>query len=149
MRGACFTLLSCLLAACNGDDAVPPDDSGNGANCLADVSRECDLAFSPTYDAFFDNLLGRTCGASSTGGSCHGPEGGMAGLFLHDRDMAYDYLLGDVDGRARVVPSDPECSVLVQRITSEDPDFAMPPGAPLIAEERCSIVRWIDMGAER
>lgn len=146
------------LAACGGDDANPAGSGGSSGNggtggsgedCLDPLSEACDLAFAPTYDAFYDNLLNRTCGASSTGSSCHGPDGGMAGLYLHDREMAYDYLLGRVDDRARVIPDDPECSVLVHRIESTDPDFLMPPTARLSDGERCAIERWIATGAKR
>lgn len=143
-----FFVLPCLLAvgaACNGDGPVP-DDAGP-MNCIPPISRECDLAFPPTYDRFYEELLQGTCAAGGT--SCHGPDGAMAGLVLDDRDMAYDYLLGDVDGRARVIAGDPECSLLVHRIESDDPEFQMPPLAPLTDEERCSIIQWIDMGAER
>jgi len=140
----------CLLAAsaCGGDDA-PADGGGGsgGGTCIDPVSRECDLAFPATYDRFYDELLGSTCAAG--GASCHGPDGAMGGLVLADREMAHDYLLGNVDGRARVVPGDPECSPLVARIESDDPEFQMPPLAKLTAEQRCSIIQWIDMGAER
>lgn len=146
------------IAACGDDDTNPAGSGGSGGNggtggsgedCLDPLPEACDLAFAPTYDAFYDNLLSRTCGASSTGSSCHGPDGGMAGLYLHDREMAYDYLLGAVDDRARVIPGDPECSVLVHRIESTDPDFLMPPTARLSDGERCAIERWIATGAKR
>jgi hypothetical protein len=155
MRGSVACTLALCLCACGDDGGAPTAGTGAGAGgagtatCLDPLPDDCDLVFAPTYDAFFDNVLGRTCGAASTGGSCHGPDGGMAGLFLHDRDMAYDYLLGDADGRARVIPNDPECSMLVQRIESTDPDVMMPPTARLSAGERCAIERWIAMGAKR
>lgn len=147
------------LCACNGAGS-PSADAGQGGagggaggsdgpTCLDPLPQSCDPTFAPTYEAFYDNLLGRTCGASSTGSSCHGPDGGMAGLYLHDRDMAYDYLLGNVDDRARVVPGDPECSVIVQRIESKDPNFFMPPTARLSDGQRCAIEQWIAMGAQR
>ena len=116
---------------------------------LAPLPREPDCA--PAwrgYDAFYDNLLKNTCAAGDT--TCHGRNGGMLGLFLFDRDEAYDYLLGDVDGRARVIAGEPECSVLVQRIESDDSDFRMPPGpTPLRDAERCAIITWIAEGALR
>lgn len=147
------------LVACGDDGGMPAaagtGDGGGGtggsagADCLDPLPERCDLAFAATYDAIYENLLGRTCGSSSTGTSCHGPDGGMAGLFLHDREMAYDYLLGHVDDSARVVPGDPECSMLVRRIESTDPDFFMPPTSRLSDGERCAIERWIAMGAKR
>jgi hypothetical protein len=133
----------------SGGSAGTSAGAGGGPNCIDPLPDECGLAFAPSYDAFYENLLRATCGASSTGGSCHGPDGGMAGLFLHDREMAYDYLLGDVDDRARVIPGDPECSELVRRIESTDPDVMMPPTGRLSDGQRCAIERWIAMGAKR
>ena len=121
--------------------------TSGGAACLEELSRECSLAFTATYEAFYDNLLGRTCAAAGT--SCHAAEGAMGGLVLEDREMAYDALLGNLDGRARVVAGDAECSPLVARIESDDPGFQMPPSAKLSPEQRCAIIQWIDMGAER
>ena len=147
--------IACTWVACGdagaGTDAA--NDNPGAGSCLDRLPRgpdECDLQFAPTYDAFYENLLGTTCGGSSTGSSCHGPEGGVnaAGLFLGDHDKARAYLLGEVDGRVRVVPGDPECSILVQRIESKDPDFQMPRGGMLSPEQRCSIVTWVAMGAE-
>jgi cytochrome c len=110
---------------------------------------DCQPAFPPTYTELYDNLLGETCGGPSTGSSCHGREGKKAGLVLSDRTEAYDYLLGMIDGRSRVAPAKPECSLLEQRLDSDDPGFVMPPGAKLSAAERCSVRQWIAGGAKR
>jgi hypothetical protein len=126
--------------------------SGGSMACedrLDPLRREpdCDVVWRD-YDAFFDNVLSPTCASGGT--ACHGEDGGQNGLFLFDRNEAYDYLIGDADGRARVIADDPECSLLMQRIESDDDEFRMPPGpTPLSDAVRCSIVTWIAQGAER
>ena len=122
---------------------------GEHASCLAPLPLDCQAAFPPTYTDIYDNLFGETCGGPSTGGSCHGPDGKKAGLVLSDRSNAYDYLVGMVDGRARVVPSKPECSLIERRLESDDPGFVMPPGARLSVAERCAVRQWIAGGAKR
>ena len=50
-----------------------------------------------------------------------------------------------------VEPGDPDASVLIERVTSEDPDVVMPPpeeGRPLSDEEVDLLRRWIEQGAE-
>ena len=37
----------------------------------------------------------------------------------------------------------------MQRLTSGDPGFVMPPGSPLAEGELCSFTLWIANGAER
>lgn len=155
---ACAYALALLLTAC-GDDAGAPAAHADGSvpvnpgnECLDPLPRgpdACMLRIQPTFAAIHANILAPTCGAATTGASCHGPRGGMAGLFLHDRDEAYANLLAKRDGRARVVPGDPECSLLVYRVESDDPAVWMPPGPAMLDEkDRCAIITWIAMGAE-
>jgi hypothetical protein len=142
-------LVLMLLAAACGDDAADVADDGAVPGCLDPLPLDCEPTFAPTFAAFYRNQIRTTCGASSTGTSCHAGPDGQLGLVLADEDSAYDYLLGEVDGRARVIPGDPECSILVQRLESSDPDFVMPVGMPLLAGERCAVRQWIANGAER
>jgi hypothetical protein len=73
----------------------------------------------------------------------------MGGLILEDPDESYARLLGELDGRARVVAGDPECSLLVRRLRAASRSLRMPPGpTPLPDAEICTIVRWIADGAE-
>jgi hypothetical protein len=120
---------------------------GPGA-CLEPLDLDCSPTFQPTFQNFYDNQLS-SCGAASTGASCHGPDGGQGGLYLTDIDEAYDMLLSPPDASPRVIPGDPECSLLIQRLESDDPAFGMPPGAKLRDAERCAIRQWIANGAER
>jgi len=139
-----------LAAACDGDDAGSDGghDGGRG-RCLDPLPLDCEPTYPPTFQAFYEKRIVRTCGAAGTGGSCHGPEGQKGGLVLSSADQAYDSLLGELDGRPRVIPGDPECSILEQRLESEDPDFLMPVGMPLTEGERCAVRQWIADGAER
>jgi hypothetical protein len=146
------TALACCalsLWGCNGDDGGGGSAGGGGADmCLEDVELDCGPAFQPTFESLWENELS-TCGASSTGSSCHGPDGGQAGLYLTDIDEAYDLLLDPPDTSPRVLPGDPECSPLIQRIESDDASFVMPPGTPLSESVRCAIRQWVANGAER
>jgi hypothetical protein len=122
-------------------------------SCLEELDLECTPAYEPSYDAIYENLLSKTCGAASTGSVCHyGPEASSAqgGLALSDPEESYDGLLGRAGSHARVKPGEPECSTLVQRLESDDPAFRMPVGqAALTLAERCAVRQWIANGAQR
>lgn len=109
---------------------------------------EVDLACQPLYEPTFDNVYSRTleptCGAA--GSQCHAREGAQNGLIFADPDEAYEHLLSA--GEPLVVPGDPACSPVVRRIEATGA-LQMPPGDPLPAAERCSIIQWIENGAER
>lgn len=144
-RAIVLGILGCRGAS-RAADAGEPDAS----SCLKGLSLDCQVAFTPAYSMIFDTVLIKTCGSPGTGKSCHGPDGAQAGLVLSDRDMGYDLLLGRVDGRARVVPGNPECSILEQRLESRDPNFRMPLGnQPLPEGMRCAIRKWIKNGATK
>jgi len=85
-------------------------------------------------------LLARRCFA------CHGPDTREAGLRLDDRAVATARL---ESGATAVVPGDEAASMLLERVTSRDPDERMPPeGAALSAAEVDVLRRWIASGAE-
>jgi hypothetical protein len=51
-------------------------------------------------------------------------------------------------GRRTIVPGDPDASELIARVTSKDPDIAMPYHAPELPPEQVSLLRrWIKEGA--
>jgi hypothetical protein len=78
--------------------------------------------------------------------SCHGPDTREAGLRLDDHAGAT--LALESGGRA-IVPGKSAESLMLERITSTDPDIQMPPEGPrLSASQVDSIRRWIDEGAE-
>ncbi len=81
--------------------------------------------------------------------TCHGPdaESREAKLRLDQRDNA----IVDRKGYAAIVPGDSDASELVALILSDDEDEVMPPPKfkkPLSAQQRETLVRWIDQGAE-
>ena len=120
---------------------------GNPSTCASGVDTQCTPLYAPSFDNIFQNTLQPTC--AQNGASCHTAAGHMGGLTYEDPDQAYDLLLGQVDGRARVLPGNPACSILIERLFASDPLRAMPPGAPLSAPERCAFVQWIAQGAKR
>jgi len=132
-------LLITLLAGCSGN-------SGQQLECV-DVSAQCAPLYTPTFDEIYSRTLKPKCALS--GGSCHSIDGAMAGLVFDNADDSYNLLLGNTDGRARVVPGDISCSILSERINAPRASQVMPPGSPLSAAERCVIIQWIDDGALR
>lgn len=81
--------------------------------------------------------------------ACHGadPSGRRADLRLDERELA----TADRGGYAALVPGDVEASEVWARLTSDDPDFVMPPPSankrPLADHERAALARWIEDGA--
>ncbi len=83
---------------------------------------------------------------------CHGPDpaerkGGSDGL----RFDTEEGIFADLGGHAAVVRGKPESSELIARVTSTDPDHAMPPkgaGKPLTPHEIELISKWIKQGAK-
>ena len=77
--------------------------------------------------------------------ACHGPEEQVSGLRL---DSPEANLKGSDSGPV-VVPNSSGTSELMQRVSSKNKDFVMPPaGHPLTAAEIAAIRDWIDNGAK-
>ena len=126
------------------------EDSGAEVPDCTEVDLQldsCALAFQPTFDNVFNQVLGSNCGQA--GGACHGrPDalGARNGLEMTDIDDAHAALLAG----GYVTPGDAACSEVVVRIESDDPLVVMPPGVtPLDEKVRCSIETWIQEGAQR
>ncbi len=117
--------------------------------CVAGLSTTCRPLYDPpTFDTLFEKILKPSCAQGM--GTCHTDDSAMGGLVMEDADTTYAALLGELDQRARVVPGDPACSLLVRRLEARSADERMPPGpTPLSAAERCNVVLWIANGAER
>lgn len=80
--------------------------------------------------------------------SCHGPDETKrrADVRLDSKDDLFD----DLGGYSLVVPGDPASSVLLERITAEDPRKRMPPpksGLKLTGDEIALLRRWVEEGA--
>jgi hypothetical protein len=115
--------------------------------CVPNLSTNCAPLFDPpTFQALYDNILHPTCASGS--GTCHTADAAMGGLVFEDRNTAYQLLLGMKDGRARVLPGNPACSLIMERLESTNPTFRMPPGSmPLSDPQLCTFVKWIASGA--
>jgi hypothetical protein len=135
-------LAALTLAACG---SAPAGDAGDA--CLADLALDCAPLYDPpAYTTIFEKILRPSCATGD--GTCHTADAAAGGLTLDDVEGAYAQLVqGD---RARVVPGDPACSRLVERLEAATASTRMPPGpTPLLEAERCTIIRWIAEGAAR
>ena len=78
--------------------------------------------------------------------SCHGGVRQKGGVSFSFREEA---LGKGKSGRPTIVPSDPDGSELIKRVTSQDPETRMPFHAnPLSAEQITLLRRWIEQGAK-
>jgi len=138
--------LGLLLATACGTQDSPPKP---GLTCVEGLRTDCSPLYDPpVYPTIFSKILHTTCATGQN--TCHTRSASMGGLVFEDEQESYDLLLGTTDGRARVAPGDPACSILVERLEAKDPDLRMPPGpAPLSDAERCDFVQWIENGAAR
>ena len=76
---------------------------------------------------------------------CHGPGKRESGLRLDQRQEA---LAGGNSGPA-ILPSDPEGSLLLKLVQSDDPEKIMPPkGDPLSQADIELLKNWIEAGAQ-
>lgn len=147
MRGRCLATLAALLVLGGAPGCSSGDSNAKPAlSCVTDLDLSCAPLYTPDFDHLFTNTLHPTCAQP---GVCHAADSGRAGLVYEDPDTAYALLLGENAGHPRVVPGDPSCSPIVERIESPDPSVQMPPGKPLSDAERCVFVRWIAEGAKR
>lgn len=124
--------LAVLLAALPGcPDSGPP-------SCVA-VETSCAPLYAPTFDNVYATTLQNTCGSRLS--SCHSANG-LGRMSLMEPSTAYTSLL---DGH--VTPGDPGCSEMIVRTNAPGKDYEMPPGMPLGAPERCSLIQWVAAGA--
>ena len=114
---------------------------GCGEDCV-EVDLTCTPLNTPTFDNVFDNTLSVSCGIV---GPCHNATAARGGLVFEDIDESYELLMEN----DRVIPFDPGCSLIVQRIESKRSTFVMPPGGGLDEREKCMIELWIANGALR
>jgi hypothetical protein len=136
----------CAVAAC-GEGAA----TGPGLVCAPDLTPSCSATYDPpAFDTIYTKILQPNCATGN--GTCHTADGRKAGLAFVTEDEAYGLLLG-TNGTAsskRVVPGDYDCSLIIERLTSKNPDLHMPPGPnSLSAPDLCTIVKWIANGAPR
>jgi len=121
----------CTLAACGNNDTSAP----------------------PTFSAVYDDVLFVRCADAS----CHGGgEGGAGKLDLSTRDNAYAALVDQMaagpdckdSGQTRVIPAEPEHSLLYLKLRASPPcGSRMPLGGALGDEDLRKIKAWIAAGA--
>jgi hypothetical protein len=113
-----------------------------GANDrVADASGVPDK---PDYNWDVRPILSQNCFG------CHGAGTQKAGLRLDQSDTAFAKLPENPKKRA-IVPGNPKRSELIKRISSDDPDFRMPPKEAhktLSPTEIATLERWIKQGAK-
>ena len=124
-----------FLIACGADAGPEP--------LCPPLPETCSPQYPATFDSVFINTLKTSCGVG--GNSCHAGPTPQAGLGLDDADRAY---FGLLEGEL-VVPNDPACSPLIQRLNHDNPNLLMPPGMALPPSEICAIRQWIEAGAPR
>lgn len=134
MRFGALFLVWASLGCPGGEEPTP-------STCLETLDHQCTPLYEPTYDQVFRQTLMPKCGVGN--GSCHDPTGGNGGLVISEAAATYDALL---DG-SRVLPGDPECSLLIRVVEGHPSVSSMPPGAALSAEERCALIQWVASGA--
>jgi hypothetical protein len=134
--------MAALVGCSSGSDSPTVE-------CVQGLSTKCSPLYAPpVYQTIFDKTLHPTCASGM--GTCHTSDAAKGGLVFEDADAAYALLLGKDGSKARVVPGDPACSLLLERLTSSDPNFHMPPGPnSILPGEQCAIVQWIAAGAKR
>jgi hypothetical protein len=133
-----------LSSACTSPAPAEPP-------CVAE-SELPSASCKPTYDppdfkTLYAKIFHPTCAAGT--GTCHSADGHKNGLVFESEDEAYNLLLAPQGARARVLPNDTSCSILMKRITSHDSSYEMPPGARLSDGEICAITKWVAAGAKR
>jgi hypothetical protein len=136
---SCVVCVCALALACSSDPLPAP--------CVT-LRTECSPLYRPpSFTNIFARTLTQSCAVGM--GTCHTADVGMGGLAFVDEASSYDLLLGKTDGKPRVLPGDPGCGILAQRLKSTDPNFRMPRGNGLIDAELCDFELWLTAGAPR
>jgi hypothetical protein len=114
---------------------------------VAGLTPDCAATYSPaTFASIFTGILQPNCAVGT--GTCHTPDFAAGGVVFAAQTGAYDVLLATGGGTAFVVPDNPGCSILMERLESSDPNFHMPRGTTFLSSgDLCTIVQWISAGA--
>lgn len=139
----CALLLCAAMLASCGDDGGG-GTAGMGAECLPPLELECTPRYPAEYEEIYERLIKPTCSVAT----CHG-SARAGNLMFGDADTTYERLLNDEVPHPLVIAGDPECSILIHRLESDDLDFVMPARSPLDENELCAIRQWVANGAER
>jgi hypothetical protein len=121
----------------------PSGEEPSSSSCLEPLDLQCAPLYTPDFDQVVRQTLMPKCGVGN--GNCHDPSGGMGGLVITDFLPATHEALLVND---RVIPGDPECSLMIRSVEGHQSALLMPPGSPLSAEERCALIQWVASGAK-
>jgi hypothetical protein len=120
-----------LLAAIAGCETPPP------ACTTTTLDEQCQPLYTPdTFAKVYSFTIQPDCGSSK--GSCHGANSDT--ISFADAPTAYQNLVETVKA------GDPTCSELIVRTHDTGQDYSMPPDSPLEPSERCSLLKWVQMG---
>lgn len=131
LTGAVCLFLPALLLNAASVAASDQDQPGDTSSTSVDFNRD------------IRSILSNRCF------TCHGPDEAE-----RQADLRLDTRVGataDLGDYAAIVPGKPEASVLLERVSTSDPDLVMPPagkGKPLSTQEIDLLTRWIKQGAE-
>ena len=126
-----------VLASCS-------DPPKNDLPCVT-LNANCMPLFNPpTYGEIYTKVFQMTCATGM--GTCHAADSRKGGLYFQDPTQAYALLMGS-DGRARVLPNNPGCSILAERLFASDRAVRMPPGGGLDDATLCDFAKWLTAGA--
>jgi hypothetical protein len=141
----------------DGEDSGPRADGSSGESGAGGSAGDFDagaigsITFTSLYDDVFSQQAFGT-GAGCANGYCHG--GGVSGFSVSTKQDAYTSLVdaegsADCGGEIRVVPGDPDASLLVQKITDPSCGDRMPKDNEdsLSPETVARIRAWISAGA--
>lgn len=134
-------LVACASGGDTGDSQLA---------CVRDLDEDCEPTIPVTFDSLYTNIVQVRCGVSGDMPSCHSAKSKQGGLDLSTPARAYDNLVGkQKDDRGRVLPGDPECSTLMERVEADDDTVRMPLNEERLPSGwRCAIQRWIAEGAK-
>jgi hypothetical protein len=113
------------------------------ASSVAVQAAGADVDAPVDFDRDVRPILSNTCY------KCHGPDSNK-----REAELRFDLkngLFAKRENKAIVVPSKPDMSLLIERITSSDPDLRMPPfdqKQQLTKAQIDTLTRWIKQGAE-
>ncbi len=125
MRVLFHLLLAVVAAAGVPGISKAPAETGTPKKVISPVRP-------PAFDDHVWPILRRCIG-------CHGPDRPKANLNLTERASVMD--------AGAIVPHDASASSLIERVTSDDPEFRMPPDGGLTSSEVQVLRAWIDAGA--
>jgi len=127
-----------------------PGDGGPGPGPSPAPSPTGEPSFTAVYDEIF---VGEGCNSLL----CHGGDAGAGDLSMATKDEAYRALVEmpatgescSSSGLIRVIPGDPDASLLFDKVARRNPACGqpMPIAEPLAPEKIEQIRRWIELGA--